>query len=80
MSEEQRMIINEIWKEIQQLPGGDMIELCADGFSVIRMEYILQRKFYQMTSIGQKCGREEIRRRMMDIYHKLMQAAGREKK
>ena len=81
MSEEQRSIIQDIWdKEIRPLPGGDLVELCAEGFSVIRMEYILNRKYYEMTSIGHGCGRAEIRRRMLDIYGKLMKAAGREKK
>ena len=79
MTDEQKTMIMNTWEEIRKLPGGSLIELNADGISVIRMEYVPKRKHYRMASIGSGCGQEEIRNRMLDLYHKLMQAAGREK-
>lgn len=78
MTEQQQEYINETWEEIQRLPGADLVLLDARGITLIRMEYIPKNKYYEITSIGAKCGREEIRRRMFDIFHKLMKAVGKE--
>ena len=80
MTDEQRNMVYSTWNEIRRLPGSDLIEFCGEGFSIIRMEYIPKRKFYRLANIGRSCGRTEIRNRMMEMYHLLMQDIGREKK
>lgn len=79
MTEDQRTAVKEVWDEIKKLPGADTVEMNAEGFSVVRMTYIPKSKHYRMTNIGSGNDKAEIRKRMMQIFHDLMKAAGQEK-
>ena len=79
MTEDQRTTVKEVWEEIKKLPGADAVEMNAEGFSLVRMTYIPKSKHYRMTSIGYGNDKNEIRRRMMQIFHDLMKAAGQDK-
>lgn len=76
MTEDQRRDVLEVWDEIKKLPGGDTVIMNADGFSIVRMTYIPKCKHYRMTCIGGNNDKNEIRRRMLSIFHDLMEAAG----
>ena len=77
MTEEQRTTVYAVFEEIKRMPGGDTVEMEAGGFSVVRLQYIPDRKHYRMTNIGHGCDSKEIRRRMLNIFYDLMEAAGR---
>ena len=80
MTEQQRNWIKDIWdNEISRMQGAELIFPYWEGISIVRMEYIPDRRHYRMTSIGSGNDRAEIRRRMIDVFEKVLEDAGARK-